>query len=122
MDPHILLSLFHIFAVVPFFLYIAFMRGAAPSWVFMTALVLGVGIGIYHGYKAVLRMRVQSPSLWVNVFHMLVVAPLLIYIGFNEKNTPRPAFELLAMTGFAALGYHLYSLVLSINTFQDFHP
>jgi len=68
-----------------------------------------------------IRARVLSPNLWINVIHVLFVAPLLVYIGFMAKNTPRPAYELLAMVGFAALGYHLYSLILSINSIQDHH-
>lgn len=119
MDSHILLSLFHIFVVVPYFLYVAFQRSSLPNWVFTTTLVLGIFIGLYHGYKAMIRARILSPNLWINVIHVLLVAPLLIYIGYTGKNTPRPAYELLAMAGFAALGYHLYSLILSINSIQD---
>jgi hypothetical protein len=121
MDPHILVSLFHIFAVVPFFLYVAFMRSAVSSYIFTAMLILGIGLALYHGYKAFKRYQIQSPYLWVNLIHVLYVAPLLIYIGYYEKTTPRPAFELLAMLGFAALGYHLYSLVLNINSIQDKH-
>jgi hypothetical protein len=119
MDPHIILSLFHIFVVVPFFLYVAFNRAAVPSYIFTALLILGVGIGLYHGYKALRRYQVHSPFLWVNLLHVLYVAPLMIYIGYNEKMTPRPAYELLAMVGFAALGYHLYSLILNINSIQE---
>jgi hypothetical protein len=119
MDHHIILSLFHIFVVVPFLLYIALNRGNVPYWIYTVALVLGVFILVYHGYKAWVRIQVQSPSLWINLIHVFLVAPLLIYVGANEKNTPRPAYELLAMSGFAALGYHLYNLVLSVNSIQD---
>ena len=121
MDTHIIISLFHIFAVVPFFLYVAFNRAAIPNAIFTALLVLGIGIGLYHGYKALRRYQLQSPYLWVNLIHVFYVAPLLIYIGYNEKMTPRPAYELLAMVGFAALGYHLYSLILNINSIQDRH-
>ena len=118
-DPHIVVSLFHIFLVVPFFLYIAINRGDVPSWVFTAALVVGVFILLFHGYKSWIRIQIQSPSLWINVFHFFLVAPLLIYIGANEKKTPRPAYELLAILGFGALGYHLYNLILHINSIQD---
>lgn len=121
MDTHIIISLFHIFAVVPFFLYVAFNRAAIPNAIFTALLVLGIGIGLYHGYKALRRYQLQSPYLWVNLIHVFYVAPLMIYIGYNEKMTPRPAYELLAMVGFAALGYHLYSLILNINSIQDHH-
>ena len=119
MDPHIVLSLFHIFLVVPLFLYVAFQRAAIPSWLYTALLILGVIILAYHGYKAMIRARLMSPSLWINLLHVFYVAPLLIYIGYTGKNTPRPAYELMAMVGFAALGYHLYNLILSINSIQD---
>ena len=57
--------------------------------------------------------------VWVNLIHMLYVAPLLIYIGYYEKDTPRYAYELLALVGFAALGYHTYQLVVSMNVVMD---
>lgn len=50
-----------------------------------------------------------------------MVAPLLIYIGIKQKETPRPAYELLALVSFAALGYHMYSLVLQANVTDDSH-
>lgn len=57
--------------------------------------------------------------IWVNLIHMLYVAPLLIYIGYREKFTPRYAYELLALIAFAALGYHTYNLILSMNVVID---
>jgi hypothetical protein len=46
----------------------------------------------------------------VNLIHALWVGPLLLYIGIHKKETVRAAYELLLLTGFAALGYHLYEL------------
>lgn len=57
--------------------------------------------------------------IWVNLVHVLYVAPLLIYIGYKEKDTPRYAYELLALLGFAALGYHIYSLVVNMNIIHE---
>ena len=78
-------------------------------------LILGAIILVYHAYKSLLRYSSGSSMLWVNLLHVLYVAPLMIYIGYKEKNTPRSAYELLALIGFGALGYHLYNLVISIN-------
>ena len=113
------MALFHIFLVVPFLLYVALNRGNAPYWIYTAMLIIGIIVLVYHGYKAWVRIRIQSPSLWINLIHVFLVAPLLIYVGANEKNTPRPAYELLAISGFGALGYHLYNLVLSVNSIQD---
>lgn len=111
MDIHLLLSLFHIFGVVPFFLYIALSRASTNHIVYKIAFLLGIGITLYHGYKALLKFRAGSQSLWVNLIHVLFFGPLLAYIGFMEEQTPRAAYELLALAGFGALGYHTYSLI-----------
>ena len=61
-------------------------------------------------------MKTGSSSLWVNLIHMFLVAPLLLWIGYHGKNTGRAAFEMLLMLAFTALGYNLYGLVLELNT------
>jgi len=54
-------------------------------------------------------------TTWINIFHVIAVAPILLYIGSMGYDTPRWAFEILAMLGFSALGYHIYSMVLEIQ-------
>ena len=46
---------------------------------------------------------------------MLFIGPLLIYIGLMEQQTPRAAYELLAITGFGAAGYHIYHLIQMVT-------
>jgi hypothetical protein len=111
MDTHLLLSLFHIFAVVPFFLYIALSRANTSYTVYKIAFVVGILITLYHAYKALIKFRAGSQSVWVNLIHCLFIGPLLIYIGLLEQNTPRAAYEILAITGFGAAGYHIYHLI-----------
>ena len=118
MDIHLILALFHILFVAPMFFLIAFFRSDLPSWAYQSILGLGIFILIYHGYKAIVKYINHSPFLWVNLIHVLVVAPLLIYIGANQKNTARWAYEACIMVGFAALGYHTYSLVKMVNVVE----
>ena len=47
---------------------------------------------------------------------MVLVAPVLFWIGYSKKDTPRQAFEMLLLLGFSALGYHIYSLILLTHT------
>ena len=108
-------SLFHIFLVVPFFLYVAIVRGQLEPWIFHILTGLGILLLIYHGYLSFMKWKANSPSLWVNLVHVIAVAPLLIFIGASGYDTPRWAFELLAMIAFAAGGYHLYSIVLEVQ-------
>ncbi len=111
MNPHIALSLFHLFLVAPLFFAVGFMRSETPSWLYTVLLVLGVVLFIYHGYKFILRWRGEKSLMWINAIHAFIIAPLLVYVGMKQKETVRGGYELLLMTGFAAFGYHLYSLV-----------
>lgn len=118
MDSHLVLALFHLFLVVPFFLYVGLQRAATPDGIYTACLVLGVIITLYHGYKSYIRFQTSSAYLWVNLLHMLIVGPLLIYIGTKKKDTERAFYEMLLLVGFAAGGYHLYNLINSMNNIR----
>jgi hypothetical protein len=119
MDTHLLLAVFHIFLVVPFFLYVGLQRAATPEGVYTACLTLGVVITLYHGYKAYARWQSSSPYIWVNLIHMLAVGPLLIYIGTKGKDTERAAYEMLLLLGFGAGGYHIYNLIQNLNNIHS---
>lgn len=119
MNPHLLLSLFHIFAVVPFFLYVALSKANTHPQAYQALFGLGIVLMIYQSYKAFTRYFTNSSYLWVNLLHVFIIAPLVIYIGVKGKETPRAAYEMLALISFAALGYHMYSLVLQANIAND---
>ena len=112
MNAHMILSLFHVFLVVPVLFYVFYNRAANPDWIYKLLLGLGAFIIVYHAYKSLLKFQAKSASIWVNIIHVLFVGPLLVYIGYQGKKTERPAYELLGLITFAALGYHLYYLVL----------
>lgn len=120
MDKHMMVAMGHILILSPALLYVAFNRSGSPAWVYTTILVVGILILIYHGYKGFVRVMQKSPYAWVNLIHAFIIAPLLLFIGFNGRETPRSAYELLAMVGFAGLGYHLYSLITMIQIHDRF--
>ena len=111
MDAYFLVAFLHVILIAPFLLWVGFNRAATPDWAYSLLFGLGMLIVVYHGYKAFIKWKAQSPSLWVNLLHILLVAPLLLFIGSKGYDTPRWAFELLAMLGFASLGYHIYSII-----------
>ena len=106
------INIFHIVVVAPFLLYVAIVRGQLMPWIFSVLSGLGIILLVYHGYKTFIKWKANSPSLWVNAIHLFVVAPLLIFIGSKGYDTPRWSFELLALLAFAALGYHIYSIII----------
>lgn len=98
-----IINIFHLLFVVPLFLYIGLSNKTQSVWVYWTLLLLGSGVLILHGnkvWKALPRPR------WVNLFHMLVVAPLLIIIGTYGKYTPSLIYPAFTLLGLSALGYH----------------
>ena len=118
LDNHFWLAIIHILFVVPLFLYIGFTRAETPKWLYLSIFAIGIVILLYHGFKLVLRLKNRSGYSWINAIHVAIVAPLLLYIGYHKKDTPRFAYELLLMLGFGAGGYHLFSLVKQL----DVHP
>lgn len=118
LDYHFVLSVFHLIIIVPFFLLIGFQRASTPEWLYLATLSIGLLIFFYHGFKLLTRLKNRSNYAWVNAIHVLIVAPLLIYIGYHKQNTPRFAYELLLMLGFGAGGYHLFNLIRLL----DAHP
>ena len=116
------LYIFHILFVFPLLFYIAFFRGLVPIWVYTLLGILGIVILVYHSIMAFQRWKGHSPFLWVNIMHILVIAPLLIYIGKNDYSSAKWSFEILALLAFAALGYNLYKIVLEVNNLKTVRP
>ena len=117
-DNHFILSVIHLILVVPLFLYVGFKRADTPNWLYLALLSIGFVIFIYHSYKLVLRLQNKS-AIWVNAIHIAIIAPLLVYIGYHKKQTPRSAYEIMLLLGFSAAGYHLFSLVKQLDTHPD---
>jgi hypothetical protein len=117
MDIYLLIGILHVAIIVPFLLWIGFNRAASPEWVYHILFGAGILILVYHGYKAIGRYLANSPVLWVNVIHTVLVAPLLLWIGYHEKKTERAAYDMLLLAAFGALGYHLYKLIVVSQTF-----
>ena len=114
-----ILAFFHILFVAPLFFVIAFFQDKLPDWAYTAILGLGAFVLVYQSYKYVLRLSQHSAHAWVNLFHMFLIAPLLLYIGYNRRDTPRSAYELCIMAGFAALGYHTYSAIKMLHVLKD---
>jgi hypothetical protein len=112
MNPEALVHLFHILIVGGLFLYVGIYRTNIPKTMYKVLLGLGMIIISYHIFKVYNHIK-QGKGYWVNLIHILLIGPLLIYIGYHEENTARLYFELLLMFAFASIGYHGYYLVSS---------
>jgi hypothetical protein len=85
----------------------------------MYSVLFGAGIFVmlYHSYKAISRLIAASPVIWINLIHVFLVAPLLLWTGYYAKRTERPAYDMLLIAAFGALGFHLYKLIIMSQTF-----
>lgn len=110
MNVRILVHLFHILIVGGLFLYIGINREKINGRLFPVLFYLGLIIILYHLYKIYDYLQV-SKRIWVNLIHVFIIGPLLVYIGYNREKTTRKFFEMLLMLGFALIGYHLYYLL-----------
>ena len=109
MEKESYVHLFHMLVVGSLFLYVGKYKTLIPAFMYSILLGLGLVIIFYHCFKVYNYIKLGK-GYWVNLIHILMVGPLLVYIGFNKDQTKRLYFELLLMLGFASIGYHGYYL------------
>lgn len=95
-----------------FFLYVGFGRDKLSKYVYHLLWIVGLVILGYHMFRAYTKFTIGK-SYWVNLIHIFIVAPLLIYIGYHQEKTARYYFEILLMLAFASIGYHGYYALMS---------
>lgn len=117
MDIFFLVVILHVAVIAPVLLWVGFNRAATPEWMYSVLFGVGIIVLIYHAYKTILRLITKSPLVWMNIIHVLLVAPLLLWIGYYGKRTERPAYDMLLLASFGALGFHLYKLVVISQTY-----
>jgi len=109
MEIETYVHLFHILFVGSLFLYVGITKTLMPEFMYSILLGLGLIIVLYHSFKVYNYVKLGK-GFWVNLIHIFIVGPLLVYIGYNREKTSRKYFELLLMLGFASIGYHGYYL------------
>lgn len=102
-------NLIHLVLVAPVLAYAGWFGGKSNPQAFTAMMALGVLVLLYHSYR--LYQRWDMPmSYWkaINIFHILVVAPLFIYVGWFGASTPPAIFTLLLVLAPIVLLYHAY--------------
>ena len=71
-----IINLAHIFVFAPLLIVLANYPEFNTISVQWILLITAIGMGLYHGLKA------WRTHHWVNIFHVLVVAPFLILLSY----------------------------------------
>jgi hypothetical protein len=101
----LVVHLFHILFVGGLFLYLGIRQNAAPAWLYPALLFLGIAIIIAHGLKLI-----KNRYSLISWFHVLIVAPLVLYIGRTGPHAPQLAYRFIFAAGILAIGDHAYWL------------
>ena len=109
MDYYAFVRTFHVLIIGTLFLYVGINREKIYKPLFNILLILGILVVFYHLYEIYEQLN-AGKGIWVNLIHVFIIGPLLIYIGYNGEKTTRKFFEILLMLGFTSIGYHLYYL------------
>ena len=110
MDKTQIIQLFHIIAIGSFFIYVGIIKTDLPDFIFPSLIFIGAFVLTYHLYKTF----ANPDRAWIYLIHVLLIGPLLIYIGINRKNTERKFFEYLLLLAFATIGYNGFYFLQSM--------
>lgn len=106
------LHLFHILFVGSLFLYVGIMKIKNHLFIYPVLLGLGTFLILFHGFKAYNKMK-QGKEYIINLFHIFIVSPILIYIGYNKQTTSDLYFNILIGLGILAIIDHGYKLFIN---------
>lgn len=105
-DRSFIVHIFHIMFVGGLFLYLGIRQNAAPAWIYPALVFLGIAIVIAHGLKLI-----KTRYSLISWFHVLIVAPLVLYIGRTGPNAPMISYKFITAAGILAIGDHMYWLL-----------
>lgn len=105
---NVYVKLLHILFTGPLLIYVGLMK-PPYDWVYWMLFILGLYVLVEFG-KWVLTTKWTEHHIWGAV-HMLLLAPLLLYVGWMKTATPNTVYSLMLAVGIAAFGYHFLRLV-----------
>ena len=116
MDPALhmkIVNALHVFILAPLFVYVGLKAEKTPNVIFLVFLVVGIVVALYHSYRIFVTYQSIGliPYIYINLVHILLVAPLLIYIGMKKVKTEIIIYKsliVLAITMALSNGYRLF--------------
>tara|TARA_Y100000389_G_scaffold204867_1_gene260274 strand:- start:4 stop:381 length:378 start_codon:yes stop_codon:yes gene_type:complete len=103
----------HVFVLAPLFVYVGLKAEKTPDIIFMVFLIVGIVVALYHSYRIFVTYQSVGlvPYIYINLVHILLVAPLLVYVGMKKVKTEKIIYKALivfAVTMVLSNGYRLF--------------
>ena len=95
------ISTFHMLFVVPLLLYIGYNSFSNSNMMFQLLFFVGLFVLGYHGYNALTKRKNIIP-----LFHIFMVAPALLFVGYFQRKIPSFGFNILIAIGLIAGIHH----------------
>ena len=106
--------LLHLLFVGPLFMYVGLRRYKTPNYLYSLLFWLGIIVLLYHAYKFYTAYKNDFIN-HVNIYHILLVGPLLIYIGYQKEETNYVYFDLLTIFGLGLVGHFAFKTYKILN-------
>lgn len=103
------INLIYIFFTGPLLIFIGLFKPVF-QWIYWLLFLTAVYVMIRFSIWLSQVKELSSRHAWY-LMHILLVVPLLLYVGWMKKETPSTIFSLLLALGIAAFGYHLVRLI-----------
>ena len=97
------IHLLHILVSAPIMIYVGHDRGNGPNWLYQLVLAVGAIVLLYHAYLFFEKYMNFKMVSWVNLIHILLVAPILIYVGLMKDRVKYPFWQICLVLGYGAL-------------------
>ena len=97
-----LIGLFHVFLVGPLLIYVGLQKSLSHIF-YQFLFLLGIGVIVLHFFKALKKL---PKFAYFNYLHALLFGPLLVFIGYNQINTPSFIYNILTFLGILVIIYH----------------
>lgn len=103
-----LINIFHILIVSSFLWFLAWKKSKSPKGLLT---LVAVVIIIFHSYRLITKLRSGMSlgySTGVNIFHIIVVAGLFLYLGRNTVSDDSLIWKLFAVLPLFIIPFHSY--------------
>jgi hypothetical protein len=103
----------HIVLIGGFLSYIIYNRDSLTTYMYGAIMALGVVVFFWHSWVAYLSNELGN---WPGVyyFHMFLIAPVLLYIGYSKSAKHPLVYGLLVLLTIAVIGDHSYFLLKAL--------